>query len=91
MLLQILPLEWLDKLTTIAKSHNIAVHMDGARIMNAAVASKVELSRIVKDIDSVCFCLSKSLGAPIGSVLLGRKSFIERLENSPFHTCNSLV
>ncbi|KAI4455841.1 l-threonine aldolase-related [Holotrichia oblita] len=75
---KVLPLEWLDKLGNIAKSHGIAVHMDGARIMNAAVASKVELSRIVRDMDSVCFCLSKSLGAPIGSVLLGTKAFIER-------------
>lgn len=77
-LFQVLPVEWLDKLTTIAKSHNIPVHMDGARIMNAAVAIKVAPKRIVKDIDSVCFCLSKSLGAPIGSVLLGTKSFIDR-------------
>ncbi|KAK9747475.1 Beta-eliminating lyase [Popillia japonica] len=74
----VLPLEWLDKLSNIAKSHGIAVHMDGARVVNAAVASKVELSRIVRDMDSVCFCLSKSLAAPIGSVLLGTKAFIER-------------
>lgn len=52
--------------------------MDGARIMNASVASKVPVNRIVKDMNSVCFCLSKSLGAPIGSVLLGSRSFIEK-------------
>lgn len=71
-------MEWLDKLSIIAKNYEIPIHMDGARLMNAAVASKVHPSRIVKDMDSVCFCLSKGLGAPIGSVLLGTKSFIER-------------
>lgn len=52
--------------------------MDGARLMNASIASKVTPNRIVKDMNSVCFCLSKGLGAPIGSLLLGSRSFIEK-------------
>ncbi|XP_018319023.1 probable low-specificity L-threonine aldolase 2 [Agrilus planipennis] len=75
---KVLPLEWLEKVSKIAKTHNIRLHMDGARIFNAAVQSKVSPRVITKDIDSVCFCLSKGLGAPIGSVLCGTKSFIEQ-------------
>lgn len=75
---QVVPLEWLDELSKIAKEHNILLHMDGARLMNAAVCMKVPLSRIVKDFDTACFCLSKSLGCPVGSVLVGSESFIKR-------------
>lgn len=52
--------------------------MDGARLMNAAVRQKVAPSRIVRDFSSVNICLSKSLGCPVGSVLVGEKGFIER-------------
>lgn len=73
-----LPLDWLDELSSIAKEYDIPLHMDGARLMNAAVQQKVPVSRIVRDFDTVCFCLSKSLGCPVGSVLVGNKAFIER-------------
>lgn len=52
--------------------------MDGARVFNAAVHLGVPVSRIVEHCDSVTFCLSKGLGAPVGAVLTGNKSFIER-------------
>jgi len=52
--------------------------MDGARIFNAAVYLGVPVSRIAEHCDSVTFCLSKGLGAPIGAVLLGNKIFIEK-------------
>ncbi|XP_005188537.2 uncharacterized protein LOC101895854 [Musca domestica] len=77
-----LPLEWLDELAAICKDpvktngKRIALHMDGARIFNAATYLKVPVSRITKDFDSVCFCLSKGLSAPVGSVLVGNKTFI---------------
>lgn len=71
-------MEWLDKVSIIAKKYGVPVHMDGARLMNAAIASKTHPSRIVKDVDTVCFCLSKGLAAPIGSLLLGSRSFIEK-------------
>lgn len=52
--------------------------MDGARIFNAAVKLKIPVSEITDGIDSICFCLSKSLGAPYGSVLLGSEEFIHK-------------
>lgn len=56
---------------------NLPVHMDGARIFNAAVALGTTASELVNDCDSVMFCLSKGLGAPLGSVLVGKREFIE--------------
>ena len=60
-----------------AHSAGIAVHMDGARIFNAAVASGSSVAELTRHCDSVQFCLSKGLGAPVGSVLVGSKEFIE--------------
>ena len=56
---------------------NLPVHLDGARIFNSAVAQNETVENLSKDCDSVQFCLSKGLGAPVGSMLLGRKDFIE--------------
>lgn len=71
-------MDWLEKVGNIAQENNIAVHMDGARIMNAAVYLQVPPKRVARDVDTVCFCLSKGLGAPIGAVLCGSKSFITK-------------
>lgn len=73
---RVIPLSWLDQLYSITSLHNIPIHMDGARIMNAAIQSKVPASRIVRDMASVFFCLSKGLGCPIGSLLCGSDKFI---------------
>lgn len=62
----------------VGRRYGIPIHMDGARLFNAVVALKVEPSELVKDVDSVCFCLSKGLGAPFGSVLCGSNELIER-------------
>ena len=61
------------------KSHElgIPVHLDGARIFNASVATDQTVAELSKKCDSVQFCLSKGLGAPVGSILLGTKDFIE--------------
>lgn len=56
---------------------NLPVHLDGARIFNSAVAQEETVENLSKDCDSVQFCLSKGLGAPVGSMLLGTKDFIE--------------
>jgi threonine aldolase len=56
---------------------NLPVHLDGARIFNSAVAQGETVANLSKDCDSVQFCLSKGLGAPVGSMLLGKKEFIE--------------
>jgi len=61
-----------------AKRHNLPVHMDGARLFNAAVYLNVKPSEITQYCDSVMFCLSKGLCAPIGSMLCGSSSFINR-------------
>jgi threonine aldolase len=56
----------------------LKVHLDGARIFNAAVALHVDVSAIVQNVDSVMFCLSKGLGAPVGSMVTGSQSFIDK-------------
>jgi threonine aldolase len=71
------PLERSRELIEFAHSRNIPVHLDGARIFNAAVATGIPMEELVKDFDSVMFCLSKGLGAPVGSLLLGKQGFIE--------------
>jgi len=62
----------------VAHKYDVPVHMDGARLFNAAVALKVPARELVKNVESVCFCLSKGLSAPIGSVLVGSRAFIEK-------------
>lgn len=70
-------LSYMEGLYGIAKENNIPVHLDGARIFNAASYLKVDASEIAMYADSVMFCLSKGLCAPIGSMLAGTKSFID--------------
>ena len=62
-----------------ARAHemNLPVHLDGARIFNAAVALNDSVANLARPADSVMFCLSKGLGAPVGSMLLGTKAFID--------------
>jgi threonine aldolase len=62
----------------LAKRHGIAVHLDGARIFNAAVALGVDVRELTRGVDSVNVCLSKGLAAPVGSVICGSREFIER-------------
>lgn len=61
-----------------AKSHGLLTHLDGARLFNAAVALQMSAAHLVAPFDSVSVCLSKGLGAPVGSVLVGSPTFIER-------------
>jgi threonine aldolase len=70
--------EYTDSAVQLAHRHGIKVHLDGARIFNAAVALGVPAVELTAGVDSVGFCLSKGLSAPIGSVLCGSKEFIER-------------
>jgi threonine aldolase len=62
----------------VAHRHGVPVHLDGARIFNAAVALGVPAERLARPADSVCFSLSKGLSCPIGSVLCGSREFIDR-------------
>jgi threonine aldolase len=60
----------------LAHRHNLAVHLDGARIFNAAVALDVDVRELTRGVDSLSFCLSKGLAAPVGSVICGSRGFI---------------
>ncbi len=68
----------LEAVTAAAHEAGLAVHLDGARIFNAAVASGVAAARLAAGADSVMFCLSKGLAAPVGSILAGARDWIER-------------
>lgn len=70
-------LEYMQRAKVVADQHNLLLHLDGARMGNAAVALGVSLEAIAKPFDSVSLCLSKGLGAPVGSVLVGNKAFIK--------------
>jgi len=70
--------EQMQMLATLTRKSNIRIHVDGARIFNAAVALNVDPAELVRDADSIQFCLSKSLGCPFGSLLLGDRSFISK-------------
>jgi threonine aldolase len=68
--------EYIDALGNLAHTNDIKLHMDGARIFNAAISRGVSVRRMCQHVDSISFCLSKGLGAPLGSVLVGSKDFI---------------
>lgn len=66
----------LNAMADTAHEFNIPVHLDGARIFNAALALQIDAKELTEKMDSVMFCLSKGLAAPVGSILAGNKSFI---------------
>ena len=72
------PIERLRAIRTFADEHHIPIHMDGARLFNAVVATGVSAAEICAQADSVTFCLSKGLGAPVGSLLCGTAQFISK-------------
>ncbi|XP_074648020.1 uncharacterized protein LOC141903687 isoform X3 [Tubulanus polymorphus] len=74
---RIMPIDFLKHLYQIAKKNEINMHMDGARLMNAAVALDIPVSDITRFTDTVTMCFSKGLGAPIGSILSGSADFIQ--------------
>lgn len=74
----VLSVEQMDNLAQVAHERSIAIHVDGARIFNAAVALNVPVNTLVHSVDSVMFCLSKGLSAPVGSMIVGSKEFIRR-------------
>ena len=73
-----LTVEYTQAVGDLAREHNLWVHMDGARLFNAAAALGVSAQELVAPADSVTFCLSKGLCAPVGSVICGSKEFIVR-------------
>jgi threonine aldolase len=75
---RVLPQDYVLAATALAHDKGLATHLDGARICNAAVKNGISLRAAVAGFDTVSVCLSKGLGAPVGSVLLGPKAFIEQ-------------
>ena len=73
-----LPLSYLAEASSFCKQHQLKLHLDGARLFNAVVLQKTEAKTITQNFDSTSICLSKGLGAPVGSILCGSKSFIDR-------------
>jgi threonine aldolase len=73
---KVLPLEYLARARSFTREHGLALHLDGARLYNAAVKLGVDAREITQHFDSVSVCLSKGLGAPIGSVLCGTAELI---------------
>ena len=72
------PLTLHRQLCAVARDHELHIHLDGARIFNAAVSAGVPASAYTEDVDTVMFCLSKGLCCPLGSVLAGSTEFIDR-------------
>jgi threonine aldolase len=72
----VLPMAYMQQVRELADKHSLKVHLDGARIFNAAVALGVDVKAIAQYADSVTFCLSKGLSAPVGSVICGSRDFI---------------
>ncbi len=75
---KVLPMDYVEAATALARRKGLATHLDGARLFNAAVASGTPASAIAGHFDSVSVCFSKGLGAPAGSALVGDKNFIAR-------------
>jgi threonine aldolase len=74
----IYPLNEIQKVSELAREYGIKTHLDGARIFNAIVETGISLAEYSKYFDSVSFCFSKGLGAPVGSVICGDNKFIEK-------------
>ncbi len=70
--------EYCDSVAALAKNHGLSVHLDGARVFNAAVALDIDVRELTRSVDSLIFCLSKGLSAPIGSLVCGTREFISR-------------
>jgi len=75
---RVLPVDYMDAAGDLAHEHGLRLHVDGARIWNAAVALGVTPARLLRNADSVSACLSKGLAAPVGSVVAGDQAFIRQ-------------
>jgi len=79
---RVLSRDYLGKAVDLAKRKNLAIHLDGARIFNAATQLKMKVKDLCAGFDSVSSCLSKGLGAPAGTVLLGNSQFIQKAKRA---------
>ncbi len=72
-----LTVEYTRQVIDMARQYDLKTHLDGARIFNAAIALNTDVKKLARDFDSVSFCLSKGLSAPIGSLICGKEEFIK--------------
>ena len=79
---RVVPPDLHSRLCTVAREHGLRVHLDGARIFNAAIAAGVPATDYTKHVDSVMFCLSKGLSCPLGSIVAGNREFIEQADRA---------
>ena len=79
---RVLKREYLEQALQVAKRKNLSTHLDGARIFNAATALNMKVKDLCAGFDSVSSCLSKGLGTPAGTVLLGNKSFVDKAKRA---------
>jgi len=79
---RVIPGSYLEKAIQLAKAKGLAIHLDGARIFNAATHEKTTVKALCAGFDSVSSCLSKGLGAPVGTVLLGNSQFIQKAKRA---------
>jgi threonine aldolase len=79
---RVLSRSYLEQAIAVAKRKNLSIHLDGARIFNAATALDMKVNDLCAGFDSVSSCLSKGLGAPAGTVLLGKKDFIQKAKRA---------
>lgn len=75
---KVLPTEYVQQATELARAHGLATHLDGARLFNAVVATDTSLKKLCQPFDSVSLCFSKGLGTPMGSALVGSQALIDR-------------
>jgi threonine aldolase len=77
---RVVPVERHRDLCRVAHERGLAVHLDGARLFNAAIAAGVAVTEYTREVDSVMVCLSKGLSCPLGSILAGSKAFVQRAD-----------
>ncbi|OQY51881.1 MAG: low-specificity L-threonine aldolase [Desulfobacteraceae bacterium 4572_89] len=75
---KVLPMDYIKDARNFVNTHNLGLHLDGARVFNAAVKLKIQVTEITRHFDTVSCCLSKGLGAPVGSVLCGPEKIIHK-------------
>ena len=75
---RVMPMIWIAEATALARSRGLSTHLDGARVFNAVVASNTEIAEMARQFDTISVCLSKGLGAPVGTVLVGERELIAK-------------
>jgi threonine aldolase len=79
---RVVPLDLHRELCRTAREMGLSIHLDGARLFNAAIAAGIDVTEYTRDVDSVMFCLSKGLSCPLGSVLCGSREFIAKADHA---------